>query len=229
MVNKLLSILGISLFSFASPAYGFVLQESKVYDLKTNLAIEDASATLTRMQDGVELNLDTTLPGEATYTVWWLIFNNPESCVDGCGVDDLRTSSVNASVFWAAGDITGIDGKASFNSKLPVGFLPSGLDRVLFGPGLSDPFSAEIHNIVRSHGPVISGLEKEQISTFNGGCPPNICADLQFAVFPSVSATTPEPTSALGFLAFGILGAGSFLKQRQLKLSPSTDNENHRN
>ncbi len=70
MVNKLLSILGISLFSFATPAYGLTLQqESKLYDINTNLPIDNASATLTRMQDGVELNLETTLSGEAAYTV----------------------------------------------------------------------------------------------------------------------------------------------------------------
>jgi hypothetical protein len=52
---------------------------------------------------------------------------------------------------------------------------------VLFGPGLVDPAGAEIHFIVRSHGNVLPGLLAAQISSVNGGCPPNQCEDLQFA------------------------------------------------
>jgi hypothetical protein len=66
-------------------------------------------------------------------------------------------------------------------------------------PGLLDPWVAEIHFVIRSHGAIIPGLVSEMISTFNGGCQhpgpgfpeplppaagipgPNTCTDMQFA------------------------------------------------
>jgi hypothetical protein len=58
--------------------------------------------------------------------------------------------------------------------------------------GLMDARKAEIHFVIRSHGPLIPGIIHEQISTFNAGCGgfppelgtpgPNTCEDLQFAV-----------------------------------------------
>jgi len=69
---------------------------------------------------------------------------------------------------------------------------------VLFGPALVN-LDAEIHLVVRSHGPVgpllDEGLLEEALATFGGGCivrdeegeiipgtGPNECADVQFAV-----------------------------------------------
>ena len=164
------------------------LQSSLVSDINTGVEIEDAFATLSRDQDGVELTFDTLLP-IGTYTGWWVIFNNPEFCVDGCGADDFERPEVNASIFWATGEVVSAEGMASFSAQLGEGETPSGADQVLFGEGLEDSFKAEIHPIIRTHGLPIPGLVEEQITTFNGGCPPNECFDVQVAVFPSVSVT----------------------------------------
>ena len=162
------------------------LQTSQVSNFDTKLPIHDALAVLERNEDGVELTLDTELtPG--AYTVWWVVFNNPEFCVDGCGSDDLERPEVNASSFWATGEIVDDEGTENFSVQLLEGELPTGSDQVTLGDGLVDSFSAEIHPIIRSHGSVISGLEEVQTTTLNGGCPPNECENLQFAVFPSVS------------------------------------------
>lgn len=58
----------------------------------------------------------------------------------------------------------------------------------MFGRGLTNPTQAEIHAVVRTHGPVIPGMVDEQIHTFNGGCDPGQpnegqCQDLQFTAF----------------------------------------------
>ena len=100
----------------------------------------------------------------------------------------------------------------SFNAQLGENQLPTGEDQVLFGEGLTDSFEAEIHLIARTHGEVIPGVVQQQITTFNGGCPPNDCLDVQFAVFPAVS--TPESSSKLGLLALGGLGMASVLKRK---------------
>ena len=210
-MNKLTGVLGISICFLATPAYGAVLQRSDVFSFDNNLPIENATATLERREDSVEFSLNTTLDSGA-YTIWWIIFNNPEFCIYGCDVGDLGISEVNASAFWATGGIVEDDNLGSFNAQLGENQLPTGEDQVLFGEGLTDSFEAEIHLIARTHGPVISGQEQEQITTFNGGCPPNVCQDVQFAVFPAVSV--PESSSKLGLLALGGLGIASVLKRK---------------
>lgn len=162
-----------------------ILQTSRVSDLDTGFPIHNSFAILYRDEDGVELTLDTTLP-EGAYTLWWVVFNNPEFCEDGCDIDDLETPAVNASVFYAAGEVVGDDARGSCDAQLLEGTLPTGEDQIVLGEdGLVDSFSAEIHPVVRSHGSVIPELEELQTSTFNGGCPSEECEDIQFAVFPA--------------------------------------------
>ena len=210
-MNKLIGVLGISILCCSSPAYGAVLQRSDVFSFDNSLPVEGATATLERREDSVEFSLNTTLDSGA-YTVWWVIFNNPELCANECGVDDLGILEVNASAFWATGAVVENDNLGSFNAQLGENQLPTGEDQVLFGEGLTDSFEAEIHLIARTHGEVIPGVLQQQITTFNGGCPPNTCEDVQFAVFPAVSV--PESSSKLGLLALGGLGIASVLKRK---------------
>jgi hypothetical protein len=51
----------------------------------------------------------------------------------------------------------------------------------LFGPGLLDSRRADVHLADRTQGDAIPGLVREQASTFDGGCPPNRCANIQFS------------------------------------------------
>ncbi|MEM9216520.1 MAG: hypothetical protein AAGD25_19500 [Cyanobacteria bacterium P01_F01_bin.150] len=160
-------------------------QYDGVADFETGLPIENSSALLRRSPDSVEFELETTLP-EGTYTVWVVAFNEPEACVGDCGLDDLEIPEVKASIFWATGEIIDNGETGLFSATVPELTLPGEFDQVLFGDGVIDSFGSEIHLVVRSHGPAIPGLEEEQITTFNGGCPPNECIDVQFSVFPSV-------------------------------------------
>ncbi len=210
-MNKLIGVLGISILFFSNPAYGAVLQRSDVFSFENNLPIENATATLDRREDNVEFNFNTTLePG--AYTVWGVIFNNPEFCVDGCGADDVGILEVNASSFWATGAIVEDDNVGIFNAQLGENQVPTGEGQVLFGEGLTDSFDAEIHLVARTHGDVLPGQVEQQITTFNGGCPPNECLNVQFAVFEAVS--TPESSSQLGLLALGSLGIALVLKRK---------------
>lgn len=53
----------------------------------------------------------------------------------------------------------------------------------LFGPGLMDAESAEIHFIFRIHGPPLPTLLDDQIHTVGGGCGINACWDVGAAIF----------------------------------------------
>lgn len=105
---------------------------------------------------------------------------------------------------YADGSIVGGGGTTRFHDRLTVGesrgsciyFFVEAVDG-LEGEdhGLTNPAGAEVHPVVRSHGPRISGMVAEQRSTCAGGCTnflgagevanePGDCSDLQFAVFP---------------------------------------------
>ncbi|MDJ0590378.1 MAG: beta-propeller fold lactonase family protein [Pleurocapsa sp. MO_226.B13] len=202
------------------------LQTSQVSAFDTRLPIHDSFAVLERREDGVELTLDTDLPPGA-YTVWWVVFNNPEFCVDGCGSDDLERSAVNASSFWATGEVVGDESGGSFSVELLEGELPTGSDQVILGDGLEDSFSAEIHPVVRTHGSVIPELEEEQITTLNGGCPPNECENIQFAVFPAVSDADPPLSQITVYFEGDDLVAGTIITEQysDLGLTISTSSE----
>ena len=148
-------------------------------------------ATLKRSKAGVNLTVHTTElgPGNA-YTIWWIIFNNPGPCADGCGGPDLGNPAVEGSVMNATGRVADSDGNAWFSAFLPAGFMhtnPSSGDlRQVFGPGLQNVDGAEIHIVVRCHGPATGNVA--QISTLLGECnnaaSPTGCYDAQAAVFP---------------------------------------------
>jgi len=88
---------------------------------------------------------------------------------------------VESSVLWATGHVVGDDGQAGFAGQLQVGNPPG---QVMFGSGLLEAQGAEVHLILRTHGLPIPGWVDEQISTFEGGCEVNVCANQQFAIHP---------------------------------------------
>lgn len=140
-------------------------------------AIANSSSVLIRNRSGVWYYITTTglLPGGA-YTNWWVIFNHPEFCsAGGCGMKDFPQNggdpNVQASVLWATGRVADANGHATFSANLSADGTVPGF--VIFGPGLLNP-RAEIHIIVRSHGPALTGADLEkQLTTPKGGCTKN--------------------------------------------------------
>jgi hypothetical protein len=166
-------------------------------------------STLTRADDSVSarVNAHNLMPG-AAYTYWYVIFNMPENCSDGvCGEDDIflpdgapntaQIDTVKISALGGNGAIANGGGHAVLTGTVFEG-SPSGLD-VLIGPGglipgylLMDSEGAEIHIVVRNHGPALDGGDLfDQLNTFTGNCigldPDGTfeCVDEQFAMhFP---------------------------------------------
>ena len=87
-------------------------------------------STLWRNTGSVSTRINATqlVAGDAI-TLWWVVFNNPDACVDGCGEDDLGLEAVNAAVIWGAGRVADSDGTATIGTILeegpPVGRHPS--------------------------------------------------------------------------------------------------------
>jgi hypothetical protein len=158
-------------------------------DLGTFAPIDGAWSRLLRNDSGISLTINTygLEPGE-TFTVWWVVFNYPEFCNGGCGEDDVLLfggpAEVQGTVLYATGHVVGGSGQGKFGAHLSVGDASDALLGI--GPGLVNPRGAEVHVVVRSHGPLQPGLVDDQISTFGGGCnnaPPGTGAPGNFACY----------------------------------------------
>lgn len=170
-----------------TPVLAHNIQESGVYGPMGCMAAEEGcieygQAQLMRHQDRVSLRLQSSgLEAGAVYTVWFVVFNNPEYCDGPCGADDLGDPDVVTSLLWGSGRIVGNQGQGRFSAVLREGNPPG---EVISGPGLLDASKAEIHAVLRTHGAPIPGLVREQLTTLAGGCEVNTCANQQFAIFP---------------------------------------------
>lgn len=165
------------------------------------LVVAGGGATLVRQPTGASFTFTGVglTPGNA-HTIWFVAFNDPGACaspmMDGgtlislCGLPDLANAAAEPTAVWGAGHVVGAGGVVTFGGRVAVGDA-SGCDalgRLPCGGGLTDPAGAEIHLVVRTHGPAIPELVNEQIHSFNRGCEagePNagLCRNLQFAAF----------------------------------------------
>jgi len=155
-----------------------------------NPAIKQAGgATLYRSKQSLEMRIAAgDLDMNTSYTVWWVVFNNPSACVGGCGADDLGNPAVRASVFYAAGFVTGDTTTGNVTAHVEAGALPAGVDipnGTVAGLDPGNGFGAEVHLVVRSHGITNPFTVEQQISSFNGGCNPT-CANKEAARFMPV-------------------------------------------
>jgi hypothetical protein len=151
--------------------------------------LEYGGATLFRSKQRVEMRVATSgLHMKSSYTVWWVVFNNPGACAGGCGLSDLSNPATRPSVLYAAGFVTGDGDSGNVTAHLDAGEPPKGVD-VQLGHGLErgNGLAAEIHIVVRAHGMTTPGVVDKQIGSFNGGCSPS-CSNVQAAMFKPVAA-----------------------------------------
>ena len=117
-------------------------------------------------------------------SLWWIIFNKPDNCAQNpCNNDDLFNDDVVPSMVGDAGTVVMNPDRVKFYSHLDIGDAFN----AAFGPGLVNPSEAEIHIILRTHGPARAEILEEQLTTYMGGCGPNPphwpCSEIQFAIF----------------------------------------------
>jgi len=164
--------------------------------------VSGAIASLTRSENGIayQLNTNSLDPGGA-FTLWLVVVNNPSACaVTPCSAGDiLLNPDTRGQVRFAAGHLAGGSGIGTLAGHVNVGELSGWVpDRAL-----EDPYTAEIHLVVNSHGPAIPEMMPGMIQTYRGGCSdaspfppvfpasaladgevgPNICRLFQAAIF----------------------------------------------
>lgn len=192
-VLGVLAAIGLAVAASAAASHQVV----PVYKFNTTEVVPNAIAQLTRTDAGVSGTIISTgLEPNHAHTLWWVVFNNPEGCVDGCGLDDVlatvgpdaNDNPANIGVFYASGHYVGATGAGGFGGSLLEGdtsnCVPEGDGpfSALCNP-LVDSHTAVIHFVVRDHGPMVPGQIMQQISSFTGGCSVNTCINAHAAIF----------------------------------------------
>jgi len=162
--------------------------------------VEGGMATLLRTDRGIRLTWKSPVDDPGAYTVWWVIWNNPDECEHGgdpdpdaqCGLLDLfmdgdpeQGPNPAVSVMSGGGHIVGKSLKANFGSTLREGEITSLHPGFPDSPGLLDARNAEVHVVLQDHGELVPSEMPDQIKVFQGGCDASErdCSDVQFAVF----------------------------------------------
>jgi hypothetical protein len=152
-----------------------------VRSMATGAVQQGAGSQLTRDKDAIFgiINTKGLNPGWV-YTAWFGIFNNPDQCAtQPCSGADFANPAVMGSRVNFGGRLIGPDGAATYGGYLGLADTTAAFD----GPGLLDPKHAQIHMVIRSHGPALMGTAfNDQLSMFNGGCPPNTCVNVQVSI-----------------------------------------------
>lgn len=154
----------------------------------------DGATILVRDFRNKVVRIDVTsaaLDPDTAYSIWLAVFNSPDQCATpgGCVVSDIFNPDVRASVFWGGGLISDANGYGSTTMTLQPGKTKRELFAIEADLGLQDIRNAEIHVVLRSHGPTgLAGRVADQLGTANVACPggnPMNCINAFFSVHPS--------------------------------------------
>jgi hypothetical protein len=189
MKRRLLVVLGlVGLFSAVLIGPAGAAEAATSRSISPVKAADGTVTGYSRLNRGSALNfrlLTTRLEPQHAYTIWWVVFNHPEHCAGAatssplrCGMADMANPEVDASALFADGGVVGRFGVGWFSGSLQVND-PTG---AIMGTGLKNPSGADVHFVVRDHGPASADPEilYQQTHTF-GGCNPD-CADVQTSV-----------------------------------------------
>ena len=132
----------------------------------------------------------TTVVVSAPESTWWVWSDGAN--IRWADPADLNNVLVNGSLQWAGGTVVGVDGRANFSGYLAEGdntgftLLPPFPNMPNPGLGLINPKGADIHLVIRTHGPASSdpAILHAQLSSFGGGCAgsPSPCANIQASI-----------------------------------------------
>ena len=178
-----LVVAGIGSMAFAAPPTVSIVP---VNDLVNGGTVAGASSKIIRTDKGITVSVNTTVnPG--TYTMWLLVWNNPENCHGNPAVPGLRCIpgpppeyDPPSCVFFGTGHVVGENGVLNYTAHQKT-WDPAGSIGGACPNGLTNPRGADVHAAVRTHGEKISGMIDAQIHTVGGGCGENDCLEIQAA------------------------------------------------
>ena len=202
--SELLGLIDQSVFGDPNARHRAVsLSFGSVFDAVNGKDGVGKSLLLRKKEKGVAMALKTHMIPNHTATIWWIIWNSPENCEGSpCGSDgDFENAGTGPggtalSMMYATGNIVRSSGVGTFHAYLKEGVIQGSINDQVGVPDLPllDAEKAEVHLVVRSHGPRIPGMEDEQTSSYDGGCTTNFlpfeaiptnpgeCGDIYFAV-----------------------------------------------
>jgi hypothetical protein len=142
-------------------------------------AVPGAFATQQRGYYSITAQLHSTglTPGHR-YTLWWVIYNNPASCVEGCGADDLAgaltgTNPAGIGVQYGGSFVAAANGRLAAGTRIlehaVVGCQDSAPYKALCNP-LIDAAVAEATVFLQDHGPALDEPPVAAASAFAAGC-----------------------------------------------------------
>ena len=197
-------VIGYSFLIMLTAAANGIAQNTESKNLKTSITkvvqfgnqsitIPYAGASLARNNEGVFGTIYTSgLAPEHVVTLWWAIFNNPSACAGTvCAPPDLNNPLVNGSLQFGGGEVVGVSGRVDFGGYLRAGDNTGFYRLPMFpnmpdpAPGIVDVKGAEIHLVIRDHGPASPDpvILQQQLTSFPGGCALSPCANIQAAIF----------------------------------------------
>lgn len=184
------ALAAVVLAVFGAPLVEAATTQRSPLFLLSDFSIVGGQARLDRTPEGVAFRVTTRRLPTGTYTVWWVIYNNPENCAvpNRCSPDDVGNPAVLASIQRADGFIVE---RSRERVTLQAGLAKSEETPFLPIPGFANatllrPKNAEIAVILRYHGPVELDNLWAQISMYDDlseQCAV-ACVDLVAAVFP---------------------------------------------
>ena len=194
----LLSLAGAAVLSAGLALPAQAQEVSDVYrpfdcSLEDETCVDVGDSRLLRSESGLVANVVTSrLKKGHAHSLWWVIFGNPEECIDGCDASDLEIEAVNGAVIWATGGVVGDFG----TGNRATGHFAAVLNQSEM-PEESSPETAEVHIVIRSKSRASANNAGEQMTSFEGGCETDItpdipkkkgeCANVQFTIH-----TAPE-------------------------------------
>lgn len=185
---------GSAATEFPNEAANARVSHGMVLSLPDLSPVANAASVMQRNRHGVSFSFRTTgLEPDTVYTMWVLVFNNPQFCIGtadlGCSpmVGDFAADTpIAASLVWGAGGIS--DGWGQIRLESTVFEGEGGWPGFkAFGPGLLDSSKAEIHLVLRRHGSAAeletAGLLETALTTPGGcvGAPCGAAGDVQAA------------------------------------------------
>jgi len=145
------------------------------------------TSRIVRTDNGISGNIRVHLANDVgsakglAVTLWLVFFNNPGACAvaNVCGDDaDFGNPDVKPDVVYGGGNVVGASENTSIGFHYKKGENTGSISDIFFLPlndegegfGLLNPRGAEVHYVLRFHGPVDPAAMPEQVKTYGGGC-----------------------------------------------------------